>query len=61
MNAVGSSKNQNGAKRGNEPVYAQVNRAEKIRQRQIRENGNGNGEPSTGVALEDGVGGDSWV
>ncbi|XP_055345868.1 catenin delta-2-like isoform X2 [Paramacrobiotus metropolitanus] len=57
MNGTSSSRVQSGGGRLSEPVYAQVNRAEKIRLRQMRDNGDG----SADMMSEDGMGGDSWV
>lgn len=62
MGLMSSSKGQNGSGRksaSHEPVYAQVNKAEKLRHRQTRENGHGEGLDVSGAG--DDLGGDSWV
>ena len=62
MNVLTSTRTHNGT-RSTEPVYAQVNRAEKARNRQSqRENGHGTMSANSGNSnLEDEMGGDSWV
>lgn len=61
---VMSGKHENGASsatngtRRHEPVYAQVNRAEKLKQRQKREL---TGSEPRGDDEENDMGGDSWV